>query len=140
MPDPDPTEAEVTIITRIVKSGLIERLIPLLISALLGGTAGMASRQVGDAEHNATVEANRAEILALDAKAEAIAAEYKDFKTKYYERLRENRERADAEHAALDHEQRQAEKYLERRLTRIEFKLGMEAPPAPPAAVEAPPQ
>jgi len=130
---PDPTEAEATLITRIARSGLLEKLVPLLVSAILGGTAGMASRQVGDAQHIATVESSRSELKALEAKADKIAAEYKEFKDKYYERLKENRERAEAEHAAIEREQRQEAIRLERRLTRIELKIGIEAPPAAPA-------
>jgi hypothetical protein len=89
---------------------------------------------VGDAQHGAAEEEARTKTIAVEA-------DLRDFKSKYYERLRENRERADSEHSTIEREQRQAERYLERRLTRIETRLGIEAPPAAAAApaAEGPP-
>jgi uncharacterized membrane-anchored protein len=135
MPD-DIGDPEASFIGRLVESGLLQKLIVPLVAAVVGSVSSVATRTVGDAQHEATVQDNRSQIkliearaVAVELKAAAIEAEYADFKRKYYERLKENRDRADSEHAILEREQMAAEKYLERRLTRIEYRLKMDPPP-----------
>jgi uncharacterized protein YlxW (UPF0749 family) len=124
MPTPEePYDAEASMIRKVLKSGIVEKLVPLLVSALLGGTAGMASRQVGDANEHAAGAAAREKMTEL-------SAEFEKFRADYWKRQREMREVADEEHKSLEREQNAAERYLERRLTRIETKLGLEAPPS----------
>jgi hypothetical protein len=121
----EPEPGERTLILRALsKSGLLDKLFTWGAVALVGGTATVATKRVSDAQEIA-------ELARLKLEVATLSAEFKKFKDDYWDRQRENRVKAEADHKELEREQRAAERYLERRLTRIESRVGIEAPPAP---------
>jgi hypothetical protein len=99
---------------------LIEHLVRWAVIAAIGAGSGMATRQVGDAEHNAVVQSNRSEVLALQADIRMI-------REGFAQRVEvEEKEREDAL------------KRIERRLTWLEAKLDISAPPAAAMPAEEP--
>ncbi len=108
----DDDEAAVTIATRIVRSGLIEKLAPLLVAAFIGSSASVATRKVEDAGQDAIVQSNRTEILAIKADLEM-------FRSGFLQRV-------DVE----EKEREEMIRKLEHRLTWLEARLNISAPPA----------
>jgi hypothetical protein len=93
------------------------------VIAALGTGAGMASHKVGDAHEDLTHEQNKAQI-------ELLRQELREFQAGMLSRVEtEEKERLAAERAA-DERRHSREEYRERRFTRIEGKLGIEAPPS----------
>jgi hypothetical protein len=132
MPEPEPLDPSTSLIIRkIVKSGLLEKLVTWLAVAVVGGGASMATRQVSDAQDVAQLAAAKTELA-------QVKADFEKFRTSYYERQRESRARADADHAQIERDTRDSERYLERRLTRLETRLGIEAPPAAAPQLQQP--
>ncbi len=120
-PEPDPADS---LIRRAKKkmddSKLIEAAVRWGVIALLGTGAGYASHRVEDANTTAEHYASEAKLLALEA-------ELDDVRDGLKQRVEvEMRERLEAD--------AKAERYLERRLTRLEVHAGLEAPPAAAAA------
>lgn len=120
--EPDPSSS--LIIRKLVRSGLLEKIATWAAVALVGGGASVATARVSDSNGLASLGETQKAVAELKE-------EFARFRTAYYERQRQGRVESAAEHKELEREQRQAERYLERRLTRIESRLGIEAPAAP---------
>jgi flagellar motility protein MotE (MotC chaperone) len=71
-----------TIITRVAQSGVLQRVIPPLIAAVLGAMGGSASYKVTDAAESATVQENRAEVLALKSALEDARSGFRQYADK----------------------------------------------------------
>lgn len=96
MPDPTPTAPEDPFLARLVKSGVIERVVTILVSAALGAFAGGATHTVEDANHVATTEKNRERTLEIGSDlndTKTAFVRYTDARVKEEELERERQER-----------------------------------------------
>lgn len=82
-------EAAVTLFTRIAKSGIIEKLLPLIVAGALGVTGGAASHRVEDAGEHATVNDNREKILDYQAQLNDAKAGFTSYFVKTNEEMSE---------------------------------------------------
>jgi len=101
---------------------LIEHIVRWAVIAAVGAGSSMATRQVGDAEQNSVVNTNRAELIAMKDQLQMAKDGFRQLITVEVEEEENARE--------------ETLRRIERRLTWIEAKLDIVAPPA---AAEAPP-
>lgn len=120
-------DAEASLVRKVIRSPVFDKVAYAVVAALLGGTASVATRKVEDAGHEAIVAATREELLGLKAELERRSKTLHDRITRE-ETEREQREREAAR------EERALDRYLERRLAAIEAALHIQAPPAPAEA------